>query len=111
MSNKQIKTNIEATMFVISALKYHVQIPEHECLIAGTMALRKNHDILARKLTLMQGVLKASLTLSEKVKPMVEALMLAIDSNSFDEHEITEDLERLIDGKGFKFTKIRSKKK
>jgi hypothetical protein len=69
MSDKQIKTNIEAAMFVISALKYHVQIPEHECLIGGTMALRKNHDILARKLHLMQGVLKASLTLSEKVKP------------------------------------------
>jgi hypothetical protein len=42
---------------------------------------------------------------------MVEALMLAIDSNSFDEHEVAEDLERLIEGKGFKFTKVRSKKK
>lgn len=94
---------------VISRIKYWLNVKDHECVFAAAIAARKNHDLAVSRFNTTKQLFETATELPA-AKPMPFALMQSVESADFNESEVMEDLCRVKDGKGLKYTKLKKDK-
>ena len=70
----------------------------------------KNHDLAVCRFNTAKQLFETATELPA-AKPMLLALMQTVESADFNEAEVLEDLCRVKDGKGLKYTKLKKDKK